>query len=115
MSAPEPKPSPWTPSFWLALASAIVAGLISSVATTATLTQRVEAQARWQQEAQVWMAATDKRLNTAESDARLASKSFEAFSKDLERVQKGVDDLKNAMMIGRPAVYTPATGRNPYP
>lgn len=115
MSAPEPKPSLFTPSFWLAFSAAVVSGLISSVATTATLTQRVEAHGNWQGQTQTWIVATDKRLNAVESDVRLANKSFEGFGKDMERLQRGVEDLKNAMMVGRPAVYAPATGRQPYP
>lgn len=115
MSVPEPKPSPFNPSFWLGLSSAVVAGLISAAVTTAVLSQRVETQARWQAETQVWILGTDKRLSALESDVRLANKSFEGFGKDMERLQRGVEDLKNAMMVGRPAVYAPATGRQPYP
>jgi D-alanyl-D-alanine carboxypeptidase len=111
----EPKPSPFNPSFWLAAATAVVTGVISSTVTTAVLNQRVEAQAHWQSQTQTWIIATDKRLNAVESDVRLANKSFEGFGKDMERLQRGVEDLKNAMMVGRPAVYAPATGRQPYP
>lgn len=111
----EPKQSPFTPSFWLAAATAIVTGVISAAVTTAVLNQRVEAQGQWQGQTQTWILATDKRINAVESDVRLANKSFEGFGKDMERLQRGVEDLKNAMMVGRPAVYAPATGRNPYP
>lgn len=117
MSVPEPKPfNPTYLTFALGALIAVLSGATSAAVATAVLTQRVDTVTQRQDQAQVWMVATDKRLSSVEGDVRVANKAFEGFGKDLDRVQRGVDDIKAAMM-GRPAtaVLAPASGRQPYP
>ena len=117
VSVDAPKPfNPTYLTFALGALIAILSGATSAAVTTAVLTQRVDTVTRTQEATQVWMVATDKRLNAMEGDVRVANKAFEGFGKDLDRVQRGVDDIKAAMM-GRPAaaVLAPASGRTPYP
>lgn len=102
-------------SLSLAAAVALLSGVVSSAITVAVQGRDVVMLQQESREQRVWREATDKRLAIVEQNAAVATNKFDGLVKDVERVQKGVDNVQ-ALIIGRPAVMAPAaTSRSPYP
>jgi hypothetical protein len=101
-------------SFVLAAGIAVVGGITSAAVTTAVTGKDVATLQQEARETRVWREATDKRLAVVEQNAAVATNKFEGLVKDVERVQKGVDNIQT-LILGRPAVVAPASSRVPYP
>lgn len=112
MSTPELKPNPYTPPFWLTVASIVVSAVLSSTVTAAVMRRDVDDIQGWRKEAQVWMVAMDKRVATNEQQVAVTNKGNE---KDMQQIKDQLNTIQQ-MLIGRPSpVVTPANGRQPYP
>jgi hypothetical protein len=111
-------PKPFNLTGWLSLtlaAGIAVVGGITSAAVTAALNGKDVATLQQEyRENRTWREATDKRLAAVEQNAAVATNKFEGLVKDVERVQKGVDNIQT-LILGRPAVVAPAASRTPYP
>ena len=112
------EPKPFNLTGWLSLTLAagiaVVGGITSAAVTTAVTGKDVANLQQEYRESRVWREATDKRLAVVEQNAAVATNKFEGLVKDVERVQKGVDNIQT-LILGRPAVVAPATSRTPYP
>lgn len=113
MSAPEPKPSAWTPSFWATVGSVVLSALLAAAITSAVQRRDVDDLRVWQKDAQAWMVAMDKRVATNEQSVAVANKGME---KDMQQVKDQLNTIQQ-MLIGRTAApaVAPASGRQPYP
>lgn len=112
MSTPEPKPSPWTPSFWATVGSVVLSALLASAVTSAVQRRDVDDLRAWQKDAQTWMVGMEKRVTESERQNAVANKGTE---KDLQQMKDQLNTIQQ-MLIGRaPAVIAPASGRQPYP
>jgi hypothetical protein len=112
------EPKPFNLTGWLSLTLAagvaIVTGITSSAVTVAVTGKDVT---RLQQDVVTISArqeSAEKRLAAVEQNAAVATNKFEGLVKDVERVQKGVDNIQT-LILGRPAVVAPAASRTPYP
>lgn len=91
---------------WAMLVVALGSGVVSG-ATTSAVTSRDVTDLRARQDADdAWKASTDKRLAEVDKSSAVSNAKIE---KDLETLKTGIQDLRSALMGGRPTVVTTPT------